>query len=381
MKKCVIVSDSFKGTLSSMEISYIAEQTIPEFFPECNVVPIPVADGGEGTVDSAFAALSAEPVTIEVAGPYMDRVIATYAIKDDFAIIEMAAAAGLPLVGDKKDPSLTTTYGVGQMIEDAVLKGCKKIYLGLGGSATNDVGCGAAAALGVKFYNEQGKPFIPSGATLKNVAKIDTSACKRFLENVKITAMCDVVNPLFGSNGAAYIFGPQKGADINMIMELDSGMEHLNNICISDLDKDLTYIVGGGAAGGFGAGVMAFLGGELVSGIDVILDILDFDKLLDGCDLVITGEGRLDDQSFSGKVLDGITKRTLPKEIPVYAIVGIIGDLTKDVSNYGISAVFETNREHLPFEEVIPRAWEDYERALREAMHYRRLFERSHLSQ
>ena len=376
MKKCIVVSDSFKGTLSSIDISYICEQTIPKFFPECEVIPIPVADGGEGTVDCAFAALNAEPITIEVSGPYMETLVSTYAIYKDEAIIEMASCAGLPLVGTHKDPSLTTTYGVGQMIEDAVMRGCRHIYLGLGGSATNDAGCGCAAALGVRFYNAEGKPFIPAGATLKNIEHIDISSAQEFLKDVTITAMCDVKNPLFGIKGAAYIFAPQKGADEQMVRSLDAGLERFNTVLTQDLGIDMAYTPGGGAAGGFGAGVMALLGGSLVSGIDAILDLTEFESHLSNCDLVITGEGRLDDQSFSGKVISGVTSRTMKHGIPVYAIVGNVGNLSSDLAEHGISAVFETNRNHLPFEEVIPTAWRDYELALADALHYRRLIEK-----
>lgn len=376
MKKCIVASDSFKGTLSSMQISYICEQEIPAYFPECEVIPIPVADGGEGTVDCVFAALGAEPVSIEVSGPFMERLVATYAIHGNDAIVELASAAGLPLVGNRKDPMNTSTFGVGELMADAVNRGCRHIYLGLGGSCTNDGGCGIAAALGVKFYNSSDTQYIPTGGTLRNLMRIDNSEALEFLKNTEITIMSDVTNPFFGPNGAAYIFGPQKGADEETVLVLNQGLEQLNSVFVASLGVDMTYVTGGGAAGGAAAGVMAMLGGKIKSGIDSLLDLTGFDDELDGCDLVITGEGRLDDQSFHGKVVDGICKRTLPKEIPVFAIVGISEGLTEDPNLHGISAVFETNRMHLPFEEIVATAWDDYEAALGDAMRFKKMQER-----
>ena len=376
MDRCIVISDSFKGSLSSLQIAYLCEQIIPDYFPLCEVIPIPMADGGEGTVDCVLAALEAEPVTVEVSDPYMSRISATYAVYDNTAVIEMASAAGLPLVAARKNPSLTTTFGVGELIRHAVESGCKKIYLGLGGSATNDGGCGCAAALGTQFYNTSGASFIPVGGTLKNIASIDASYTKQFLEGVELIVMSDVINPLTGANGAAAVFGPQKGADAEMVKALDAGLENFGKIIYKDLGLDIATTPGAGAAGGMGAGAMALLGGRICSGIDALLELVDFDSLLAGTDLVITGEGRLDDQSFEGKVISGIAKRTLPLEIPVYAIVGSVGELTVDPAEYGISAVFKTNRDDKPFEEIASSAEVDYIRTLEDAMRYRRIQER-----
>ena len=207
-----------------MQISYICEQLIPQFFPECEVIPIPVADGGEGTVDCVFAALGAEPVTIDVSGPFMETVTATYAINGTDAIVELASAAGLPLTKGRREPLITTTYGVGELIADAVRRGCRHIYLGLGGSATTDGGCGIAAALGVEFYNYQDIKFLPTGGTLKNIASIDNSKALEFLKDIKITIMCDVTNPMFGPEGAAYVFGPQKELMRQLLPSLMPGL-------------------------------------------------------------------------------------------------------------------------------------------------------------
>lgn len=375
MKKCIVISDSFKGTLKSSDICRFAEYTIPQFFPGCKVVSIPVADGGEGTVDSLTHALGAVPVTVEVSGPYMEKVNATYSIYGNAAIIEMASCAGLPLVGERKDPSLTTTYGVGEVIIDALERGCENIFLGLGGSATNDGGCGCAAALGTRFYNANGLEYIPTGGTLRNLRHVDITGTKKLLEGVQIIVMSDVTNPLIGQNGAARVFGPQKGATPAMVAMLDEGLANMAAVISADIGIDLTMLEGGGAAGGFGAGSVAFLGGKICSGIDAILNLTGFEKELEDTDLVITGEGRLDDQSFQGKVISGITKRTMPREIPVFAIVGIVGDLKEDPAEHGISAVFETNAAHRPFEEVRQTAAQDYRKALEVALRYRRLQE------
>ena len=359
-----------------MDICSFAEYIIPEFFPECEVVAIPVGDGGEGTVECLINALDATAEYVEVSGPYMEKVAAKYAVFGDCAMIEMASAAGLALTGARKDPSLTTTYGVGELIMDAVNIGCRHIYLGLGGSATNDGGCGCAAALGVDFYNDAGKTFVPAGGTLKNITHIDISKAAEFLEGVDITIMSDVSNVFFGTNGAAYVFAPQKGADAEMVKLLDSGLENLCSVMRMDLGVDVTNLPGSAAAGGMGGGVVAMLGGKICSGIDMILELTHFEKQLDGTDLVITGEGILDDYSFNGKVLGGITSRTLPREIPVYAIVGKVGKLSLDPSSYGISAVFETNKTGRPMDEVEITAARDYKETLEEAMRYRKVQER-----
>ena len=211
MKKCVVVSDSFKGTLSSGEIGRIAEEVIPRFFPDCQVVTIPVADGGEGTVECFMSALRTGPVSVDVRGPNGQAVSAVYTRSGTKAVIEMAAAAGLPLAAAGSDPASTTTYGVGELMRHAVEHGCTEILLGLGGSATNDGGCGAAAALGAGFYNAAGDRFIPTGATLDQIAHIGLEDCRRLLAGVKITAMCDIDNPLFGPSGAAYVFAAEGG--------------------------------------------------------------------------------------------------------------------------------------------------------------------------
>ena len=368
MKKCVVISDSFKGTLSSLEICEIAQQSIPRFFPSCQVVTVPVADGGEGTVACFLEAIQAEAVEVETSGPYGEPVRATYARSGDRAVVEMACAAGLPMVGERRDPEKTTTYGVGRVIRQAVEAGCTRVLLGLGGSATNDGGCGCAAALGARFYNGAGEEFIPTGGTLKDVARIDLGELRQLLRDVKITAMCDVDNPLCGPRGAACIFGPQKGADEAMIGRLDAGLASLAGVIRRELGLDVLEMPGAGAAGGMGAGCVAFLGAELKPGIEAVLDMVDFDRTLEGADLVITGEGRIDGQSVHGKVISGVSRRTSARGVPLVAIVGGIAEGAEEAYDLGVTAMFGIDREAVAFSEYAHRTRENYQRTLEDVL-------------
>ena len=376
MKKCVIVSDTFKGTLTSREIGEIAREVISKLFPDCEVVTVPVADGGEGTVECFMSALHTAPISVEVQGPYGESVSATYTRKGAKAVIEMASAAGLPLVGAHKDPKATSTYGVGQIIRHAIEHGCTEILLGLGGSATNDGGCGCAAALGVKFLDDDGKSFVPTGGTLSRIRRIDPTDCRTLLRGVRITAMCDITNPLYGPLGAAYIFGPQKGADYETVLELDEQLRCLNESLCRELEVDISQYPGAGAAGGMGAGCAAFFGAELKSGIDAILDLVDFDACVEGADLIITGEGRIDAQSVSGKVLSGILKRTRPKDIPLIALVGSISESAASAYEMGVTAMFSINREALDFEKSACNSRENYKKTLEDILRLVKAIER-----
>ena len=368
MKKCIVISDSFKGTLSSLEICRIAQESIPKFFPQCQVIPVPVADGGEGTVECFLQAIGAEPVTVSVAGPYGEPVSAVYARKGPLAVIEMAAAAGLPMVGERRDPESASTYGVGQIISHAVKSGCTEILLGLGGSATNDGGCGCAAAVGTVFVDRAGKPFVPTGGTLGVIEGIDISQTKKFLDGVTVTVMCDVENPLYGPTGAAYVFGPQKGADAAMVERLDGGLRHLAQVVERDLKVSIAKTPGAGAAGGMGGGCLAFLGAELKSGIQCVLDTVGFDGLLEETDLVITGEGRIDSQSVRGKVISGIAKRTNPRNIPLLALVGGIAEDAEAGYDLGVTAMFSIDRSAQDFREYAPRSAVYYQRTLEDIL-------------
>lgn len=302
MKKCIVISDSFKGTLSSQDICKIAEENLKDFFPDCTLVKVPVADGGEGTVACFYEACGGELVRVTVQGPYGEIVEAAYLrLGSGEAVVEMAAAAGLPQVGDRKNPCKTSTYGVGQLIRHAVEHGARQVLLGLGGSCTNDGGCGCAAALGVRFYDDDGNTFIPVGETLSRIARIDLQEAEVLLQGVRITVMCDIENPMYGINGAAYVFAPQKGANPEMVEFLDGQLRCLDQAIRKHLGKEVSGVPGAGAAGGFGAGMMAFFGAELKPGIETVLDLVRFEELLQGCDVVFTGEGRLDSQSVQGK--------------------------------------------------------------------------------
>ena len=368
MKKCVVVSDSFKGTVSSREICEIAQRVIPRHFPACEVVCIPVADGGEGTVDCFIQAMGAQRVEVTVTNALGEKSAAAYARIGELAIIEMAAAAGLPQVGALRCPGTATTYGVGELIAHAVDSGCRKILLGLGGSATNDGGCGCAAALGVRFYDAAGQSFVPVGDTLGRIARIDTAKADELLRSVEITVMCDVTNPLYGPTGAAYVFAPQKGADAEKVKSLDAGLRHFGNVIRSQYGLDVSAMPGAGAAGGMGAGCVALLGGTIQSGIDAVLDVTGFDRQLEGADLVITGEGRIDSQSADGKVVSGVARRTRAKGVPLIAIAGGIADSAGAVYDIGVSAMFSTDRAALPVDMLGARSPGDYEATLSDIM-------------
>ncbi len=368
MKKCVVVSDSFKGTVSSREICAIAQRVILRHFPACEVVCIPVADGGEGTVDCFIQAMGAQRVGVTVTNALGEKSAAAYARLGELAIIEMAAAAGLPQVGALRCPGTATTYGVGELIAHAVDSGCRKILLGLGGSATNDGGCGCAAALGVGFLDADGQSFVPVGDTLGRIARIDTAEAAALLRSVEITVMCDVTNPLYGPTGAAYVFAPQKGADAEKVKSLDAGLRHFGDVIRSQYGLDVSAMPGAGAAGGMGAGCVALLGGTIQSGIDAVLDVTGFDRQLEGADLVITGEGRIDSQSADGKVISGVARRTRAKGIPLIAIAGGIADSAVAVYDIGVSAMFSTDRAALPVDMLGARSPGDYEATLNDIM-------------
>lgn len=361
MKKFLLIPDSFKGTMSSVEICGIMEERIRAHFPQAEVISIPVADGGEGSVDAFLSAMGGEKITVPAKGPYMEDITGFYGCIDGgaTAVIEMAACAGLPLVGGKLNPDQTTTYGVGQLMADAAKRGCKKIILGLGGSATNDFGAGAAAAAGIRFFNMLGKEFVPTGGGLSRIAHIDVSGLLPELKVVEIVTMCDIDNPLYGPQGAAYVFAPQKGADSGMVEFLDEQLRSVSDTVIRELGVDVSAVPGAGAAGGMGGGMLAFFDSRLQMGIETVLDTVRFDQLLEGADVVFTGEGKIDSQSLRGKVVIGVARRVKRTGIPVIAVVGDIGDNIEGVYDEGVTVVFSINRVAVPFEGAKPRAHSD----------------------
>ena len=360
MASYIVIPDSSKGTLSSVEVCRIVEEVIYSLEPEARVRAIPVADGGEGTVDAFLAAVSGQRISVACTGPYGEPLTACYGLlPDGTAVVEMAAAAGLPLVGERRDPERITTYGVGQLMVHAARQGAKRLVLALGGSATNDGGCGAAAAAGVRFWDGSGRPFVPVGATLKDIACIDVSAMDPALARLPVETMCDIDNPLCGPSGAAAVFGPQKGADAAMVGRLDAGLAHLAAVIRRDLGREVLTLPGGGAAGGFGAGAAAFFGSPLRMGIDLVLELTAFDRHAAVADLIITGEGRLDSQSLRGKVVVGVARRAKRLGVPVAALVGGCETDIAAVYSQGVSGVFPINPLPAPLGETLPHCREN----------------------
>ncbi len=356
--KFVLIPDSFKGTLSSTEICNISEEKIKKHFPDSEIISVPVADGGEGTVDAFLCVLKGEKVKVTVKNPYFEEMEGFYGLVDNgkTAIVEMAACAGLPLVEDRKNPLLTTTYGVGQLILHAAKNNVSKIIVGLGGSSTNDGGCGAAAAVGIKFFNKEDKEFIPTGGTTCEIARIDYSNRDESLQGIEIVTMCDIDNPMFGTTGAAHVFAPQKGATEQMVLELDEGIKHLSKVILATTGKDISLIPGSGAAGAMGAGMITFFGSSLQMGIQTVLDTVKFDTMIEDADYIITGEGKLDSQSLRGKVVIGIAERAKRQNKNVIAVVGGCNDCEiESAYDIGVSAVFPINR--LPQDFSISRGY------------------------
>lgn len=360
MAKYVLIPDSFKGTLSSADICRIASEEILRLEPEAEICAIPVADGGEGTVDAFLAAVGGTRAEVPCTGPCGQEVMGFYGLlPDGTAVVEMAAAAGLPLAGACRDPEKTTTYGVGQLMAHALSRGAKRLVLGLGGSATNDGGCGAAAALGAEFLDVKGRAFVPTGGTLTQIAHIRMKGLRETLAGAEVTVMCDIDNPLCGPAGAAAVFGPQKGADAAMVARMDAGLRHLAEMLEKDVGMEVLTLAGGGSAGGFGAGAAAFFGGQLRMGIDVVLDLTDFDRKCRGASLVITGEGHLDSQSLRGKTVVGVARRARALGVPAAALVGGCETALDAVYAEGVSGVFPIHPALCTWPQAAARTEED----------------------
>lgn len=361
MRKVILIPDSFKGSLSSTEVCRIMADAVASRYPEAGIVALPVADGGEGSVDAFLGAVGGRRVPVTVTGPFLGEPVRAFYGRLDAgtAVIEMAAAAGLPLVENRPAPDRATTYGVGELMLAAARAGARKLIIGAGGSATNDLGTGAAAAAGVRFTDAEGTDFIPTGGTLDRIAGIDTSGMAPELRACEITVMCDIDNPLHGPRGAAYVFAPQKGADPAMVDFLDRQLRAGAAAIRRELGLEVADVPGGGAAGGLAAGLMGFFGAGLRPGIDVVLDAVGFDAQLAGADLVFTGEGRIDSQSLAGKVVVGVARRAGRYGVPVVAVVGQTGEGYEGVFGLGVSRVEAINPPGRPFSEARLTARED----------------------
>lgn len=358
----LFASDSFKGTLSSEKTAELLTKAAKQVFPQCECIGVPVADGGEGTVDAVLSAAGGSRVPVNVHDPLMRPMEASYGKMDGArAIIEMSAASGLPLLAEsERNPAKTTSYGTGEMIADALKAGCKDITIAIGGSATNDGGMGCMSALGVHFLDENGKELAGTGENLTRVKHIDMSSLLPEAKDAKFTVICDVTNPLCGSNGATYTYGPQKGGTPEGLSELEAGMCNYRDVILREFGINPDEMAGAGAAGGLGCALTVFLNANLKRGIETVLDLIEFDSRLQGVSLVVTGEGRLDRQSCFGKVVQGVGMRCKSKGIPVVALVGSTGEGAEQILNHGTSEILVTAPSDMPLTEAMQRAEELY---------------------
>ena len=360
--KFLFVSDSCKGSLSSDDTAELLQQAAERVFGPCECSGVPVADGGEGTTDAVVAAVGGSLRTVVAQGPRGDEMTACYGVLDAHrAIIEMAAASGLPLVPESlRNPLETSTFGTGELIRDALDQGFDEITVALGGSATNDGGMGCLRALGVRFVDEAGEELSGTGADLERVAHIDLAGLHPRMHDVRFVAMCDVANPLTGPDGATYTFGAQKGATPEMQQSLEQGMVHYRDVIVRELGVDPDAVPGAGAAGGLGAALAVFLGAELRSGIECVLDLIDFDRRLEGTSLVVTGEGRTDWQSCHGKVMQGVGQRCARAGVPAIALCGSLGTGALQILDYGIDSLMVTVNAPMTLEQAMGNARELY---------------------
>jgi glycerate 2-kinase len=353
--KVLIAMDSFKGTFGSLEIAGIVEKGIKKVYGNAEVNKIAMADGGEGTVRSLVEGLNGEYVRVEVCDPLENRIMAEYGIVNgDTAIMEMAEASGLCLVPeDQRNPLVTSTYGTGELIADAVGKGCRKIILGIGGSATNDGGMGMATALGIRFLDRNENAIGQGGGSLDRLVHIDMSCLNPGIREIEFLVACDVDNPLCGDNGASRVYGLQKGATQKMVEILDQNLSYYAEVIKESLSVDVLDMKGAGAAGGLGAGLVAFCDAKLAKGVDIVLDILNFNEKVKDSDIVITGEGRIDEQTVYGKVPVGVAARAKKYGKPVFAIAGFTAKGAELVYLHGIDAVISSMVGPMSLDEAI----------------------------
>lgn len=360
--KFLFASDSFKGTLSSDQTIELLTKAAEEVFGSCETSGVPVADGGEGTTDAVVKARNGEIITVPVHGPLMEMEQGFYGrLSGSEAILEMAAASGLPMVPEeKRNPLNTTTYGTGELLKAALDAGYTEIAIAIGGSATNDGGMGFASALGIRFLDQDGHVLEGRGEDLEKVAHIDMSGLDPAVQKAHFTVMCDVTNPLCGPDGATYTFGKQKGGTPEILDRLEKGMQNYRDVIIREFGVNPDEIQGSGAAGGLGAALKVFLHAEMKSGIETVLDLIDFDARLEGVDLVVTGEGRTDWQSCFGKVMQGVGDRSAKHQVPVAALCGGLGPDYEKIYAHGICSIMTTVDGPMPLKEALDNASELY---------------------
>ncbi len=359
--KIVIAPDSFKGNLTAMQVAQAIEQGVRRVLPKADCEIVPMADGGEGTVQSLVDATGGRFVHRGVTGPAGAKVNARYGILKDgvTAVIEMAEASGLPLVkGAERNPLRTTTFGTGELIVDAMKRGARRIIVGIGGSATNDGGAGMAQALGVVFSDDHGLAISGhvAGGMLSRIAQINVSGVHKRLAQTEIIVACDVDNPLCGPKGAAHVFGPQKGATPAMVKTLDANLRYFGDLIKKQMGVDVRNLKGAGAAGGLGGGLVAFCNAELQSGVDIVIGATGLRGKLRQADLVITGEGRVDFQTAFGKTPAGVARAAQQFGVPVVAIGGGLGDDARGVFAHGIDALASAIARDMPLEEALAHA-------------------------
>ena len=360
--KLVFASDSFKGILSSEQTVELLTKAAHEVFGPCETFGVPVADGGEGTTDAVILARKGQKIYEEVHGPLMETVMAYYGrLSDKEAVLEMAQASGLPMVPEElRNPLNTTTYGTGELVKAALDAGYTDISIAIGGSATNDGGMGFASALGVRFLDADGNVLEGKGSELEKVAHIDVSGLNEKAKKAHFTVMCDVTNPLCGKDGATFTFGKQKGGTPEILERLEKGMCNYRDVIIREFGINPDDTPGTGAAGGLGAALKIFLNAEMKSGIETVLDLIDFDKILEGVDLVVTGEGRTDWQSCFGKVMQGVGDRAKKYDIPVTALCGGLGKGYDQIYEHGIDSIMTTVDAPMPLAKALEKAEELY---------------------
>jgi glycerate 2-kinase len=354
--KVMVAIDSYKGSISSSEASNAISLGIQDVYPNCEITALPLADGGEGTVETLVNATKGQFILNTITGPMREKVDAIYGILENgrTAVIEVVAACGLTLVPiEKRNPLITTTFGVGELICDAMEKGCREFIIGLGGSSTNDAGVGMLQALGYRFLNENNEEVEYGGIELQHIRKIDRSKVHPLVEDCTFKVACDVNNPLFGLDGAAFVFGPQKGASREMILELDQGLKSFRNVVFQELGKDINQIPGAGAAGGLGAAFAGFLHADLQSGIQLVMEIIHLEEKIKNIDIIITGEGKLDGQTSMGKAPFGISQLAQKYNIPVIALAGGIPRKASPLNASGMTSIFSILNEPMSLEDAM----------------------------